>query len=659
MAEATDMQRLVVSMEARFTTFTKELQKVTRSVDGESQKIERRFKAVNDNLAGQTANLAAQFQDIGVQLASGTSPLTVALQQGTQIAAVLGESRGGAAGAVKSLGAAFASVISPLSLATIGIIALGGAAIQYITGASEDVETLDDHLKAHGEIIKSLKDAYGEAAEGLDQYAKESTRVLETQIRVQIVKLTEDLRNAANEIAKTVNTAAPAFTDMATGIGFGGVDLTVSDKFKAFADAIKRFTDEAAAGTPNVKAFREAISEIERQNLGDEQIRKVAGELLSMSDKALTAENALRSMQRAISLTGEVASGQVNRVKDLISALRELAGIAMPTLSDADRAAEAYRKAIESAQTPGERRQADEAYLAATQRIRDREAERKAEEAARQAARSSRSGSGGSSAPSRDVYAEEIAEIQMATQALEREFEMLGKSNVEREKARAIMEVENALRREGVTLSDDQRANVEQLAQAYAEMSTKLKEANATQRELEQLASSTIKGFVSDLLNGVDAAKALENALGRIGDKLLDIAIDSALKGIFGGGSGSGGGLFGSLFGGFGGARASGGPVSSGKTYLVGEQGPELVRFGRNGTVVPNHAIGRGGTSAPKLEVNIINEAGVPTETRRNSSGGVDVIIPLENALAERASRGKGSLFKASAARANGQGLVG
>jgi tape measure domain-containing protein len=39
------------------------------------------------------------------------------------------------------------------------------------------------------------------------------------------------------------------------------------------------------------------------------------------------------------------------------------------------------------------------------------------------------------------------------------------------------------------------------------------------------------------------------------------------------------------------GHRASGGPVQSGRTYLVGENGPEMVRFGKNGTVVPNAAV--------------------------------------------------------------------
>jgi len=40
----------------------------------------------------------------------------------------------------------------------------------------------------------------------------------------------------------------------------------------------------------------------------------------------------------------------------------------------------------------------------------------------------------------------------------------------------------------------------------------------------------------------------------------------------------------------YGGARQSGGNVRAGQTYLVGEQGPELVKFNQSGTVVPNPA---------------------------------------------------------------------
>lgn len=42
----------------------------------------------------------------------------------------------------------------------------------------------------------------------------------------------------------------------------------------------------------------------------------------------------------------------------------------------------------------------------------------------------------------------------------------------------------------------------------------------------------------------------------------------------------------------FGGGKATGGPVSMGKTYLVGEKGPELFSPGSNGTIIPNKALG-------------------------------------------------------------------
>ncbi len=43
------------------------------------------------------------------------------------------------------------------------------------------------------------------------------------------------------------------------------------------------------------------------------------------------------------------------------------------------------------------------------------------------------------------------------------------------------------------------------------------------------------------------------------------------------------------------GGRASGGPVEGGAAYLVGEHGPEIVRMGRDGNVIPNQQLAAGG----------------------------------------------------------------
>jgi hypothetical protein len=86
----------------------------------------RQLVGANHNVA----NLAAQFQDIGVSAAMSMNPLQIALQQGTQIGAVLGPM--GAAGALKNLGSAFLSIISPVSLATIGLVAAVAAGLQLV-----------------------------------------------------------------------------------------------------------------------------------------------------------------------------------------------------------------------------------------------------------------------------------------------------------------------------------------------------------------------------------------------------------------------------------------------------------------------------------------------------------------------------------------------
>lgn len=56
----------------------------------------------------------------------------------------------------------------------------------------------------------------------------------------------------------------------------------------------------------------------------------------------------------------------------------------------------------------------------------------------------------------------------------------------------------------------------------------------------------------------------------------------------------------------FGGGRAAGGPISAGSSYLVGEQGPELVVAGQNATVIPAEQTARmmgGGGSDRPIEV--------------------------------------------------------
>lgn len=75
-----------------------------------------------------TANIAAQFQDIGVTAAMGMNPLLIALQQGTQLSAVLNSTEK----PIQGLADAFKQIINPTSLWTIALTALAVVGLQMV-----------------------------------------------------------------------------------------------------------------------------------------------------------------------------------------------------------------------------------------------------------------------------------------------------------------------------------------------------------------------------------------------------------------------------------------------------------------------------------------------------------------------------------------------
>lgn len=120
----------------------------------------------------------------------------------------------------------------------------------------------------------------------------------------------------------------------------------------------------------------------------------------------------------------------------------------------------------------------------------------------------------------------------------------------------------------------------------------------------EAIESIEVRGLQqlnSELTEAILGAKSLGAAFSSVADQiikdLLRIAIQQLIiqplaTSLFGGAGGVAGAALPLVGGLFGGARAGGGPVAAGKTYLVGERGPELLRMGgQPGTVIPNHGL--------------------------------------------------------------------
>ena len=79
------------------------------------------------------------------------------------------------------------------------------------------------------------------------------------------------------------------------------------------------------------------------------------------------------------------------------------------------------------------------------------------------------------------------------------------------------------------------------------------------------------------------------------------MALNQALFGdILGAGGKKGGGILGFLSGGL---LANGGTAAGGKSFIVGEKGPELFVPRSTGTVVPNNKLGGGGSTSVVVNV--------------------------------------------------------
>lgn len=101
----------------------------------------------------------------------------------------------------------------------------------------------------------------------------------------------------------------------------------------------------------------------------------------------------------------------------------------------------------------------------------------------------------------------------------------------------------------------------------------------------------------------------LDGFLKTVQRMLAEIAAQQVLTGIFSGMAGSTNPFFAGIGSQFGGARANGGPVAAGKSYLVGERGPEMFspsvggRISQTGGGVKVDIIDQRGASAPPVDV--------------------------------------------------------
>lgn len=147
----------------------------------------------------------------------------------------------------------------------------------------------------------------------------------------------------------------------------------------------------------------------------------------------------------------------------------------------------------------------------------------------------------------------------------------------------------------------------------------------------ERRMSSALERFVRTGKFNFDSLRQL--ALGALAD-IAAASVRASLGQIFGGGGG-GGGLLGTIFSSLLGlpGRATGGPVTAGRPYLVGEKGPELFVPEGAGQVRP---LGGKAQRGP-VTINVtVNAAGGEPQALGRSAAQIGVAVRRAMARAER-----------------------
>ena len=131
----------------------------------------------------------------------------------------------------------------------------------------------------------------------------------------------------------------------------------------------------------------------------------------------------------------------------------------------------------------------------------------------------------------------------------------------------------------------------QELEKSIKNLERKEEAAKALAKQYEQIGKSIEDGIVSNLADAVEGTKTLAeaavNVLNKLKRKLIEVAIQRVISGLNIGGSI--GDFLKDVF------KAEGGPVNRGRSYIVGERGPEMFVPNTSGTIVPNNSLAMGG----------------------------------------------------------------
>ena len=500
------------------------------------------FKAMR----GATQQASFQLQDIAVQAQSGTDAFIIIGQQGPQLASIFGPG-----GAVFGAFIAFGALIA-------------GLAYKNLPDLSSAVADAD--LSAD-----SLKDTYKDLTIAQKEFLQASIAIemAKTQKNVQAAKLRiEELQNVIQMQGafigeKAVEKFKLEILEMAAVIDENGQSL------ETYNDILNGVTSETESAAEKERDYIESLS--------DEYLQ------LTLTGDALLEYNAIKAGATAESLAGAVAlQREINAIKAKNEAEKESARLA-EAKAKAD--AKAEQRAAAKLQREVLRREEDLEKF-----IRTETAKREAKKAVAQENLVAIEQALMNEQELNNAYeAEKIARLQA-----DRDANLI--SLDEFETAKDQVEQDHANKR--VTI-----AQTEEQAKMQAKMAVHTQVLGMAQANASQLASMAAAAYGEEsaaykafflLQQGLAIAQTIVSTqVAKMGAMASmpgppGIAMAGAIEAM---GAVSVGIIAGQTVAGL--ARANGGQVRGGESYLVGERGPELLTMGTSGRIATNENLKR------------------------------------------------------------------
>jgi hypothetical protein len=561
--------------------------------------------------AGQVQNLSFQLNDMAVMLASGQSPFVMLMQQGMQVAQIF-ESGTGVKAAMKATGAALIGfLVNPLTLAVVGFAAAAGGASMFFHALGSGAEKADEALKQHDDIMRRLRESYKDAGQEIIKYngTLDQTLLLEKRLSdAQIARLLKAEQQKLSAIPGVADETSSIAMAMSGGLG-DTMGFGVTSKFGPFAQQFEQIVHANAQGIRDIRqeVARLGVAGTETDAAFAKMFLDATAGLAKLAGATATFD---RTMSRTMATSNMLAFNAANEI----------------AANDMKRAQAATIASI-NARTPAERAAAArDAVLAEPINPAESDANRRLR--AENAAATSLAESYRSLA---DAQKDRALSLEETVKAAQLDIDLIGKSVAETARLttenQLLAQLREEAARNGTVIDAAEVARIKEkaaetgnLKQQYAEL-TALRDLafdraqmfrssteqavasqlrsiygdgweremngaiaaqirfNETLRQSRDLVADFAHTFVNDLREGKSTAEALGDAITRLADKLLDMAMDQAINSLFGsiGKSGSTS-LLGSVFSGLG--KLFG--FANGGEFTVGGSGgtdSQLVAF--------------------------------------------------------------------------------